>query len=313
MEASDPPGPLRPGPDRRTILARMDGGERRKLLQRSDRKGLARLAGHLAALGATGSLIAFEAPGWPVLLLPHGILLVFLFCLLHEAVHGTPFRSGWLNGAAARGVGFLIFLPPAWFRHFHMAHHRHTHDPARDPELARPLSRSKAGLAWHIAGGAYWVREGRMLFVNAAGRNRDAFVPPAARRAVAREARLFLLLYAGAAALSAQLGTTVLLWLWLLPLVLGQPFLRLYLLTEHTGCPHVPDMLQNTRTTFTNPLVRFFAWNMPYHTEHHVHPTVPFHRLPAFHRVLRDELRVTANGYPAAAQAAVSAALCGKG
>lgn len=308
-EPSRPPG--RP-PDRRTILAGMDGGERLKLLQRSDRKGLVRLAGHLAALGLTGVPIALEAPGWPVLLLPHGILLAFLFCLLHEAVHRTPFRSSWLNTAAACGVGFVLFLPPAWFRHFHLAHHRHTHDPERDPELARPLSRSKRGLAWHIAGGAYLTRQARMLLVNAAGRNRDAFVPASARSAVAREARWFLLLYAGAAALSAWLGATALLWLWLLPVMLGQPFMRLYLLAEHTGCPHVPEMLRNTRTTFTNPLVRFFAWNMPYHVEHHVLPTVPFHKLPSFHKILRDDLTVTANGYPAAARAAVSAVLAGK-
>ena len=312
MQPPDPSQPLRRSPERRTILARMGRDECRRLLERSDRKGLVRLAGHLAALGATGSLIALEAPGWPVLLPLHGILLAFLFCLQHEAVHGTPFRSGWLNGAAARGVGFVLFLPPAWFRHFHMAHHRHTHDPARDPELARPLPRSKTGLAWHVAGGSYWVREARVLLVNAAGRNRDAFVPPSARRAVAREARLLLLLYAGAAALSIQFGAAAPLWLWLLPLLLGQPFLRLYLLAEHTGCPHVPDMLRNTRTTFAGPLVRFFAWNMPYHTAHHVHPTVPFHRLPAFHRVLRDDPAVTANGYPAAARAAVSAALRGE-
>ena len=309
------PGPSRSSrriPERRTILARMGRDERRRLLQRSDRKGLVHLAGHLAALGVTGSLIVLEAPGWPVLLLPHGILLAFLFCLLHEAVHGTPFRSGWLNTGAAWLVGLVIFLPPAWFRHFHMAHHRHTHDPARDPELARLVPRSKGGLAWHIAGGSYSVRQARMLLVNAAGRNRDAFVPAAGRGAVAREARLYLLLYAGAAALSVHFATAALLWLWLLPLMLGQPFLRLYLLAEHTGCPHVPDMLRNTRTTLTNALVRFVAWNMPYHVEHHVNPAVPFHRLPAFHRVLRDDLAVTANGYPAAAQAVVSAALRGE-
>ena len=307
-----PPDPSQ-FPDRRRIPGRLDRDRRRRLLQRSDLKGLTHLSGHLAALGATGSLIALEAPGWPVLLLPHGILLAFLFCLLHEAVHGTPFRSGWLNAAAAWLVGFAVFLPPAWFRHFHMAHHRHTHDPARDPELSRPLPRSKPGLCWNIAGGSYWVREARVLLVNAAGRNRDAFVPPAARSAVAREARLYLLLYASAAALSVHFGATVLLlWLWLVPVLLGQPFLQLYLLAEHTGCPHVPDMLRNTRTTFTNPLVRFIAWNMPYHVEHHVNPAVPFHRLPAFHRVLRDELAVTADGYPAAARAAVSAALRGE-
>ena len=286
--------------------------ERRTLLRRSDFRGLARLSAHLAALGVTGTLIAAEPPGWPLLMLPHGILLVFLFCLLHESVHGTPFRTARLNEASAWGAGLVVALPPRWFHHFHMAHHRYTHDPARDPELARPVPRSKAGLAWHIAGGAYFARQARMLLANAAGRNRHDFVPSGARKAVAREARLFLLIYGALAAVSAYFGATILLWLWVVPVMLGQPFLRLYLLTEHTGCPHVPDMLRNTRTTFTNPLMRFFAWNMPYHVEHHVHPTVPFHKLPAFHRVLRDDLTVTANGYPAAARAALSAALRGE-
>ena len=299
-------------PDRREILRRIGRDGRLRLLQRSDRKGLVHVTGHMAALALTGTAIALEAPGWPMLLLPHGILLAFLFCLQHEATHGTPFRSAWLNSAAAWGVGLLVFLPPAWFRHFHLAHHRHTHDPERDPELARPLSPSRAGLAWHVSGGSYWVREARVLLVNAAGRNRDAFVPQAARRAVAHEARLFLLFYAIAAALSVHLGTAALLWLWLIPLLLGQPFLRLYLLAEHTGCPHVPDMLRNTRTTLTNPLLHFIAWNMPYHAEHHALPAVPFHELPVLHRILREDLRVTANGYPAAARAAVVAVLGGK-
>ena len=312
MGAPEPARPPGRPPDRRAILARMGGEERRRLLQRSDRKGLLHLAGHLAALGLTGSAIALEAPGWPLLMLPHGILLAFLFCLLHESVHGTPFRTARLNRAAAWGAGLVVALPPRWFHHFHMAHHRYTHDPARDPELARPPPRSKAGLAWHIAGGAYSTRQARMLAVNAAGRNRDDFVPARARAAVAREARILLLAYAAAAALSVHFATAAPLWLWLVPLMLGQPFLRLYLLAEHTGCPHVPDMLRNTRTTFTNAPVRFFAWNMPYHAEHHVDPAVPFHKLPAFHKVLRDDLAVTANGYPAAARAAVSAVLEGK-
>ena len=35
---------------------------------------------------------------------------------------------------------------------------------------------------------------------------------------------------------SIALRTDALLWYWLFPLALGLPFLRLYLLTEHTGC-----------------------------------------------------------------------------
>jgi fatty acid desaturase len=80
---------------------------------------------------------------------------------------------------------------------------------------------------------------------------------------------------------------------------LAQPFLRLYLLAEHGDCPQVANMLENTRTTFTNRVVRFVAWNMPYHAEHHCYPAVPFHNLPALHDIAREQLQVTAPGYVA--------------
>ena len=34
-------------------------------------------------------------------------------------------------------------------------------------------------------------------------------------------------------------------------------------------------------------LVRFLAWNMPYHAEHHLFPNIAFHNLPEAHRHLR--------------------------
>jgi fatty acid desaturase len=45
-----------------------------------------------------------------------------------------------------------------------------------------------------------------------------------------------------------------------------------------------------TRTTLTGFPIRFLMWNMPYHAEHHLCPAVPFHRLPALHRLLREKL-----------------------
>ena len=84
------------------------------------------------------------------------------------------------------------------------------------------------------------------------------------------------------------------------PAVLGQPALRLYLLAEHTGCPFVPDMLRNSRTTRSNWLARRLAWNMPYHAEHHAYPALPFHALPAAHNLLKDRIEVQASGYAAA-------------
>jgi fatty acid desaturase len=104
-----------------------------------------------------------------------------------------------------------------------------------------------------------------------------------------------VLLALGAASLA--LRSSALLWFWLLPLALGLPFLRLYLLSEHTGCSEDDDGLTNTRTTVSLWPVRFLMWNLPYHAEHHLFPSIPFHQLPAAHRFLRAHLGVLASGY----------------
>src|SRR3546814_7969873 len=109
----------------------------------------------------------------------------------------------------------------------------------------------------------------------------EDFVPAALRPALVRGARLQLAGYALLALASLAAGSGLLLWLWVVPVLLGQPFLRLYLLAEHSGCPEVPDMLANSRTTLTNPLLRALCWNMNLHSAHHANPAVPFHALPA--------------------------------
>ena len=120
--------------------------------------------------------------------------------------------------------------------------------------------------------------------------------PPEAR-AIVGEARAHLALYALAAAASLAAGSALLLWLWVLPALLGQPFLRLYLLAEHGGCPRVPDMLANSRTTLTHPALRALCWNMNLHTAHHAYPAVPFHALPAADRLLAPRIAVRSRGY----------------
>ncbi len=79
--------------------------------------------------------------------------------------------------------------------------------------------------------------------------------------------------------------------------MLAQPLLRLYLLTEHTGCTLDANVLTNTRTTLTTAPVRAIMWNMSYHTEHHLYPSIPFHRLPAAHEAMRTRLGVVQRGY----------------
>jgi fatty acid desaturase len=78
---------------------------------------------------------------------------------------------------------------------------------------------------------------------------------------------------------------------------LGQPPLRAYLLVEHTGCTEDSNGLTNTRTTLTWAPVRLLMWDMPYHAEHHLFPSIPFHRLADAHALLRAKLGFVQPGY----------------
>jgi fatty acid desaturase len=231
-----------------------------------------------------------------------------LFAPLHETTHRTPFRGAWLNRVVGWACGFVLVLPPEWFRLFHMAHHRHTQDPAHDPELAGAAPLTRRGYAWRLTGLPYWIAEWRLLCATALGRAEAPFIPAGRRAAVVAEARVYLAAYAVLAAGSVALGTAWLWWLYVGPALLGQPFLRALLLAEHGGLPRVADALRNTRTTMSGRAVAWLYWNANFHAEHHLAPGVPFHRLPRLHAVVRPRLRALSPSY-AAAHADIRAAL----
>lgn len=254
------------------------------LTTRTNIHGLLRLTLHLSAMMLAG-MMAYHSSGaayvcWALIL---GILGVFLFTPMHEASHLTAFRTRWINHAVTHFIGLLLILPPRWFTHFHMAHHQHTQDPARDPELASPKPSNWATYLWALTGLPVWYSQLSALVKNGMGRNQDDFIPPHQRPAIAAESRVMMLIYILAIAVSAALSSAILIKCWIIPALLGQPFLRMYLLAEHGGCDLTPNMFANSRTTLTNWFIRILAWNMPYHAEHHSLPSVPFHQLPALH------------------------------
>ena len=269
------------------------------LSQRSDRRGAVQLAGHLAGLAATGLLVAAaRGSAW---LLPamavHGVVLVFLFAPLHETIHRSVFRTRRYNDALAWVCGHLLLLPPRYFRSFHYAHHRYTQDPELDPELGMPKPRTLASYLWYVGGIPQAYERITTLIRHARGQVDEAFIAPHRRGAITREARHALALYGLVVAASLLLRSDAALIYWLVPSLLGQPVLRLFLLVEHTDLAETRDMLENSRSLRTNAIVRALGWNMPHHAEHHACPAVPFHALPKLNRLLRDELRASTQGY----------------
>ncbi|MCY4180301.1 MAG: fatty acid desaturase, partial [Litoreibacter sp.] len=256
-------------------LARIPDDQMADLRRKDTAKGLLHLALYICLIALTGTAIALGVPFWWALLPVHGILLTFLFTLEHECTHQTPFASPTLSDRVGHACGLVLIIPFTWFRYFHLAHHRHTNDPERDPELAHGAKpKTTLGLALHLTGLRYWRAIMSQFVTNMRGQARADYLPASALPRITREARIMGVIYT-AAALSL-FWTPILLWLWVVPMILGQPFLRLYLLAEHHRLPYVANMLENTRTTYTNRVIRFLAWNRPYHAEHHAAPQVTF-------------------------------------
>lgn len=272
----------------------------RQLSQRSDARGFLQLAAHLGLLCATATLV-FMSRGHPWLapaLVLHGIVLSFLFCALHETIHRTAFASRWANELVAWVCGAVLMLPPEYFRCFHYTHHRFTQDPARDPELAQPGPSTLRSYLWRVSGLPYWHDRLTVTLRHAlTGRVTEAFIPATKAPLIVREARILWGCYLGVIALSLYAQRADALIYWVIPALLGQPFLRLFLMAEHIGCPLSDDMLANTRTTCTNGAVLLLAWRMPYHAEHHCVPSVPFHSLVKLNALVGSRVQVKAAGY----------------
>ena len=279
---------------------RLKAGELKTLALRTDGHAARHALGHLAAIVLTGfALWHVRGSVWALpLTILLGYILAFLFNALHETAHRTAFHTRRYNDLLGHAAGLVIVLPYGYYRAFHWDHHRYTQDADNDPELSKPLPVSRLGLLWYLSGLPTWRDRLRMLWVHGVlGRVTERWVPATHRSQIVTEARCYLGVYAFVIVVSIAAKSLATLWLWVVPMMIGQLFLRPYLLAEHTGCARSPNMLDNTRTTYTNAFVRFFAWNMPYHVEHHAYPAVPFHALPRLNALLGEQITHKSRGY----------------
>ena len=271
-------------------------------MQRSNKPGLIRLFWWVIVLSCTSAGI-WLAGSNPLLLLAamfiHGVVMVHHFALQHECSHFTAFRSRKLCLWLARTCGFLLMIPPLFFRYEHCDHHTYTNQRGRDPEMIE-LPASTWQYIVYLSAMPYWSSQFSGLLRRAAGRfNADEkrFIPKIERRAVILESRLMIIGY-------SLIVLSMLLWhwsapliFWWLPLLMAEPVMRFIRMTEHVGRPAVADLSVNTRTNLVSWPWRFLAWEMNYHAEHHYAASVPFYALSTLHDKLRGHVFVEPCGY----------------
>jgi fatty acid desaturase len=285
-----------------------------ELNQRANLPGVIQLAGHLSLIGVGALLWSLPLHGgWllpdrlpPALvwlvggcgLLLLGWGLAFAFCAMHEAGHRTAFASRALNDAVAWWAGVLSFYNADFYRRYHQWHHRYTHQPGLDPELEDTPPTTPGSYLLELSGVSWWAGK---LKGHLAGLRGDfggrPYIPAEAMPALRRSLLGQFAVYGLAALLSLPAGNGLLFWYWLLPLAVGQPLLRFVLLAEHGGCAYEADGLRNTRTTLTLAPLRWLMWNMPFHAEHHLYPSLPFHALARAHDRLAPRLAHCSTGY----------------
>ncbi len=265
----------------------IDAADLRRLCVPSDRAGFVQLGGHVAVIAlAVLALHLTLGTVWAVVpFLVLGVAINFLYAGQHELSHWTVFRTRWLNEWVGRAFGFVGFFPRTFDQIQHGAHHRWTQEWARDGELVRPRYTRTSYLLW-LLGPTYWYSRIRRILRFAAGTVTEPYIPANRKAEVIREARWHMAGYALIFGVSLAAGSWAAVTYWLAPMLLTKVAHQLQNTIEHLGLPHGPNILENTRSTRTNAVLRFLCWNMQYHTAHHAFPGVPFHRLPDLHKKL---------------------------
>jgi fatty acid desaturase len=233
-----------------------------------------------------------------------------LAILMHDASHGSLFRTRWLNEVFADwACARPVWNDVARYRRHHLAHHAHT-GTDQDPDrcLAAPFPVTGASLARKLLRDAMGVTGlKRVLGLLAMDFEIIAYtVTPEIRRLPRRP--LGQHLAAGArnlagvvitnAAIAGVLALTGHAWVysaWAVAFLTSfGVVVRVRSIAEHACREASPDMFRNTRTTLAGPLARLLVapHRVSYHLEHHLLMTVPYFRLSELHRLLveRDAL-----------------------
>ena len=276
----------------------LDPLELKSLNARSNWRGLIQFAGHICVMVASGYLwttadnLLIKIPA----LIIYGFSFAVMFAPLHESSHRTAFANNRLNDTAAWIAGLLSFYNSDFYRRYHKWHHRYAQVNGKDPELDDPKPSNFKEYLIELSGFNWWVGKFKSHYKVATGQLDNYFyIAEDARDEVIRSTRLQLAVYGIAIAISLIFRQPWFFTLWLFPLAVGQPIVRSILLAEHTGCTNDANPLTNTRTTLT--WLPLMAWNIPFHAEHHLYPSIPFHALPQAHQQLREHFTVVENGY----------------
>lgn len=269
----------------------IDKNELKPFLKRNNINGLIHLILHLSLILLSGTILFLLAGTifQYIVIVFHGIFIAFLYAGLHECIHKTAFKNRFLNEFVGHFIGFILLRSFLNGRYRHMAHHTYTQHPGKDPDIV-DFPKGYIDYLKHITSLKIWLRLLDNIYRHAIGKldnQEKEYIPSSEIYKLINESRLMLLGYLLIISVSFYYGSFFFVIYWILPRIIGEPFLRLIRMVEHTGKEETADMIKNTRTSHASKFLKFLYWNMPFHVEHHLYANVPFYRLKKFHELIR--------------------------
>lgn len=258
---------------------------------------------HYAIIAVLGWALAsghVPWPAWPVVSLVIGCCMAGVTFVAHEALHGGVVRGrtmirliGWL--------GFLPFCisPQLWMGWHNRVHHNHCGQPGVDPDMYPTLAEYRSTRSARIMADSFGLGRrslsgiGSLMFgltgqslqvmLNA---RRTGILPRHLHRRAIIEAVMAVAVWAAVAAL---VGGVAFLFIYVVPLIVANTIVMLFIMTNHNLSPLSPvnDPLVNSLSVTLPRVLEWLTLDFGFHVEHHLFPAMS-HRQG---RVVREVLR----------------------
>ena len=278
--------------------------EIKQFIKRTDWPGIKHFGGYFLLVIATGTLAYNLMDIWYLFIpayLVYSLIFAFSEAAWHETVHGTAFKSRWLNKSVnfiASIMGHRDIVFSTWS---HAVHHSYTNMKGTDPELQAPRPPNLLVILVNFTRFHGSLMQLWLMLRHAAG-----IITPLARRIVPEgewnkliwNARLFMGIYVLMIIWCIAIESILPIVFLFLPRFFGAWGLESVVTMQHPGLAEgVWDHRLNTRTVYVPKWVQFLYFNMNYHIEHHMYPLVPFHALASVHERVKDHYPKTYQGY----------------
>lgn len=231
-----------------------------------------------------------------------GLMMVRLFILYHDYLHGAILRDSLIAKALMYFYGMLVMSPPGMWKHTHDSHHKNNCKEFGHEVGAFPLMTTEA-----YSNASFGQRLGyrfiRSPFVILFGYFTSFFWNKSLRKFIESptknySAGLTILFHFSLLVLVGMFSIQALILGLIIPLLLASSFGTYLFYAQHNfptmqrregeKWDYVHAALQSSSYMKMNPVMQWFTGNIGFHHVHHLNSKIPFYRLPEAMRGIKE-------------------------